>query len=528
MKETLKGKVIPNILEKRDSNIPLPKRPLSKLDPDDMIKILNKNERDKITKELYKNEAERASATIKLFDKKIRDNPTMSNKEINIITHLKNIYELRGEYYVNKFNNEPEKNKFIDRKSIDNNIYQLENELRDQKGSGAFTYQNDFVKLLNLLAQLLTKNNSKKLKDDMSQLSKNLYDNKQITKQAYNDLIKAITYKMTRKEQNKILADKIDANNAQYDLDRMNAEISAYSSGNLPKYEYLTKKDLNYKPNAFEQAKFEYSPLGKVFIDGLDKSDRKEGLLKRLKNIEDKNNNQLLALRDINRPAIRGRNNGDDDDDNDDDNDDDDYKTIQNLKKKLTGEKILDEICSEKFDNIINKWKKTKDKDIVYINDKDKVAIRKFDIYEIFKGYLDKNINYEEIKGIIGSIKRAIELYQRKPNYSDKSKSIINNSNKIIKGIELIKSLIDDDKLRIPGKYYAKPLSNTDLSWMNDAAGYEQIAEEAGGKFMKNRDQNELKLIKNFITKINNGTINDKNKAANEFRELKQKVNDQI
>ena len=79
---------------------------------------------------------------------------------------------------------------------------------------------------------------------------------------------------MTREEQNKILDDKIKANNAQYDLDRMNAEISAYSSGDLPKYEYLTKKDLNYKPNAFEQAKYEYSPLGKVFIDGLDKSDK--------------------------------------------------------------------------------------------------------------------------------------------------------------------------------------------------------------------------------------------------------------
>ena len=61
---------------------------------------------------------------------------------------------------------------------------------------------------------------------------------------------------MTRKEQNKILNDKIEANNAQYNLDRMNAEISAYSSGDLPKYEYLTKKDLNYKPNAFEQVKF--------------------------------------------------------------------------------------------------------------------------------------------------------------------------------------------------------------------------------------------------------------------------------
>ena len=96
---------------------------------------------------------------------------------------------------------------------------------------------------------------------------------------------------MTRKEQNKILHDKIKANKRQYKLDRKNAEISAYSSGELPKYEYLTNKDLNYTPDSFEQAKFEYSPLGKVFIDGLDKSDRKEGLLKRLKNIEDKSSN---------------------------------------------------------------------------------------------------------------------------------------------------------------------------------------------------------------------------------------------
>ena len=58
---------------------------------------------------------------------------------------------------------------------------------------------------------------------------------------------------MTRKEQNKILNDKIEANNAQYNLDRMNSEISAYSSGDLPKYEYLTKNDLGYKPDAAEK-----------------------------------------------------------------------------------------------------------------------------------------------------------------------------------------------------------------------------------------------------------------------------------
>ena len=94
---------------------------------------------------------------------------------------------------------------------------------------------------------------------------------------------------MTCKEQMKILDDKIKTNERQYDLDRINAEISAYSSGDLPKYEYLTKKDLGYKPDAVEKVKFEYSPIGKVITDGLAKEDKskKVGLFKRLKNIED-------------------------------------------------------------------------------------------------------------------------------------------------------------------------------------------------------------------------------------------------
>ena len=44
---------------------------------------------------------------------------------------------------------------------------------------------------------------------------------------------------MTCKEQTKMLDDKIEANNAHYNLERMNAEISVYSSGDLPKYEYI-------------------------------------------------------------------------------------------------------------------------------------------------------------------------------------------------------------------------------------------------------------------------------------------------
>ena len=88
---------------------------------------------------------------------------------------------------------------------------------------------------------------------------------------------------MTLTEQVKILDDKIKTNKAQYDLDREAAKISALSSGELEKYEYLTGEDLGYKPGVVEKAKFEYSPLGKVFNKGLDESQKKEGLLKRLK-----------------------------------------------------------------------------------------------------------------------------------------------------------------------------------------------------------------------------------------------------
>ena len=120
----------------------------------------------------------------------------------------------------------------------------------------------------------------------------------------------------------------------------------------------------------------------------------------------------------------------------------------------------------KKFDNIINRWKQTKDKEVLYINKKNKVDTRDFDIYEIFKEYLNENIKYKEIDGMLNNIKRAVELYQRKPKYSDKNKSIINNANKVITGIEQIKSLIDDDNFKIPEKYYAKPIANINLYWM--------------------------------------------------------------
>ena len=91
---------------------------------------------------------------------------------------------------------------------------------------------------------------------------------------------------MTVTDQIKIFDRKIMQNKAQNDLDRKAAKISALSSNNLDKYEYLSGEDLDLMPSTIEQAKFQYSPLGEIFNKRLDKDDKREGLFKRLKNIE--------------------------------------------------------------------------------------------------------------------------------------------------------------------------------------------------------------------------------------------------
>ena len=103
---------------------------------------------------------------------------------------------------------------------------------------------------------------------------------------------------MTSTDQINILDRKIKQNKAQYNIDRKAAKISAFSSDNLDKYRYLTCEDLGYKISVIEQARFEYSPLGKIFNKRLREEDKKEGLLKRLRIIEVKNEEQLKAIED--------------------------------------------------------------------------------------------------------------------------------------------------------------------------------------------------------------------------------------
>ena len=127
-------------------------------------------------------------------------------------------------------------------------------------------------------------------------------------------------------------------------------------------------------------------------------------------------------------------------------------------------------------------------------------------------------MSYKDIKGLRNNINLAVKYYP------DKNKSITNNSNKVIKGIDLIILLLNNNNLRILGQDYAKPLENTNLSWIKNKDEYEHVADDAGGDYVKGNNDKELKIIKDFITKINNGKINKSN-AASEFKKLRQKVN---
>ena len=77
---------------------------------------------------------------------------------------------------------------------------------------------------------------------------------------------------------------------------------------NLDKYELLTGEDLDLKPSTVEQAKCEYSPLGKIFNKRLSQDDKKEGLFKRLDNIKDKNEELINRFSTTNK-AIKDKTN---------------------------------------------------------------------------------------------------------------------------------------------------------------------------------------------------------------------------
>ena len=162
---------------------------------------------------------------------------------------------------------------------------------------------------------------------------------------------------MTVTDQIKILDRKIMQNETQYHLDRKAAKISAWSSNNLDKYEYLTGEYSGYKASVIECAKFEYFSLGKIFTEGMGKDDRKEGLLKRLKNIEDKNQEQLKLISKANKTSSHTKNESDYNCDNNKFAFYKFYRDFQNFKDRSLESKYND---ISKFYEALNEFKNHK------------------------------------------------------------------------------------------------------------------------------------------------------------------------
>ena len=87
------------------------------------------------------------------------------------------------------------------------------------------------------------------------------------------------------------IEDQIKDEKLQYDINREAAKISALSSGKLDKYEYLTGEEIlpSNQQQIIEQAKFNYSPLGKA-------------LEKQVKTIKDQGEKQVVALESLKDP----------------------------------------------------------------------------------------------------------------------------------------------------------------------------------------------------------------------------------
>ena len=293
---------------------------------------------------------------------------------------------------------------------------------------------------------------------------------------------------MTRKEQNKILDAKIESNVNQYKVVRLNAEISAFSSGYLNKYEFLKRIDLNYKPDALDKARFEFFPLGKTFSTGLDKTAQgyqEEGIMKLLKDIRD-----ALAVGIIPRGPDRPDDNDDDDDDDNDNNNDDDDNDNDNDDNDMPDLETEEEVAKT---NILNKLS-------IKINNFDEIVKNKLnnDVKKL-RNYVEENndkiINKEKELDIVKNERDALLL---KLNQSNEELNITKNK------LNITKKKLDEaeDDINEKIKYINKLKEiKENLDYQNNKAKELESELNEKNKYIETLENN-IKNLKNKNRKI--------------------------
>ena len=298
---------------------------------------------------------------------------------------------------------------------------------------------------------------------------------------------------MTVTDQFKILNRKVIQNEIQYDLGRKAAKISELSSYNLDKYEYLAGEDLGYKPSVIEQAKFLYSLLGKIFYMGLDKDDQKEGLFKRLKNIEDKNEEQLKLFSNANKTSSHTKNESDYNYDNNKFAFYKFYRDFQNFKDRSLESKYND---ISKFYRALNEFKNHK-------TNTDETQQRKNRV-----------------------INNAVTLYD---NYFDTYKKTFNET----RNETFDKTTLDEIKTYDPYQFKIASLLPEWLESKNDFNEAKRLIDDIGVDMNKVKASKEDKKVFNDLNKliidINNNKVKKEdaverlNKSISDLDQLKQK-----
>ena len=241
--------------------------------------------------------------------------------------------------------------------------------------------------------------------------------------------------------------------------------------------------------------------------------------LKRLKNIVDKSNNQLLALKDINRPAVKGRNG------NDNDNDDD-YKKIKAIEGKYKDEDNSDKNVDEEFNDMVRRSKNLEGK--TYITGKNKSIysnVFKTDYKKIIDDYVDEKIKEKDILDKLKEVNKGVKIYEENKGLYKNSPNIENqiiNSKKYAEGLKKIIRLIDSNKIRI-GKDLVQA-STIAIPWIDDWQLYKQINEDVFAKYRKDKDSFELLSIKTFLDNINSSITKNKKDARKEFNTVRKNV----
>ena len=231
---------------------------------------------------------------------------------------------------------------------------------------------------------------------------------------------------------------KLSLNVNQYKVDRLNAEISAFSSGDLNKYEFLKKIDLNYKPNALDKARFEFSRLGKTFSMRLDKTAQgyqEEGIIKLLKDIRDG-----LAGGIIPRAPRRS-----DDDDDDDDEQKRLSKLLGELRTNEDNEEFKNEPKEDKLDKFVNNMPDLETEEEATLNKfKEMVKNKENEINKTFEdkeNRLNKlNNNNKKIKDYIKENNDELNTIKHKLDHTEnEGNNLLSNRNQLyskLKGTE--------------------------------------------------------------------------------------------